>query len=221
MGYTHYWEYRPDTDGFKEGFLRLQMDTMKIVNSAQEMNGVWNVMRVKYSPEDWTVKELSHDICDEGGTITFNGVAPDLTYRDEWAHETFWMNVDPISQFQGDDSLSIRKRAEYEKENHSWWDFCKTAQKPYDAVVTAVLLRAVDLLPLFGVGSDGDWEDWLNGRLLYRQAFGQEPRNPFSYNLAEVVMGGHVIGFAEPTRPLNGTAAKFLRMTKLPELEQE
>lgn len=53
------------------------------------------------------------------------------------------------------------------------FNFCKTAQKPYDTVVTACLIHAKKV---FGgnirVSSDGDWSEWQSGVLLYEQIFG-------------------------------------------------
>jgi hypothetical protein len=38
------------------------------------------------------------------------------------------------------------------------WDFCKTARKPYDVVVTTILLRASILMgKAFHLSSDGAW----------------------------------------------------------------
>ncbi|KAJ6019690.1 hypothetical protein N7522_001757 [Penicillium canescens] len=48
------------------------------------------------------------------------------------------------------------------------WSFCKTARKPYDIVVSCIILRAWKLAPLhIGVGSDGDYDDWEPARALY------------------------------------------------------
>ncbi|OAL02070.1 hypothetical protein IQ06DRAFT_368552 [Phaeosphaeriaceae sp. SRC1lsM3a] len=45
--------------------------------------------------------------------------------------------------------------------------FCKTARRPYDVVVTAILLRAAQLAgDAFSVGSDGFWDEWKAGREL-------------------------------------------------------
>lgn len=53
------------------------------------------------------------------------------------------------------------------------FNFCKTAQKPYDTVVTACLIHAKKV---FGgnirVSSDGNWSEWQSGVLLYEQIFG-------------------------------------------------
>lgn len=60
------------------------------------------------------------------------------------------------------------------------FDFCKTARRPYDLVVTAILLRAVLTVPGFRIQSDGDWlEDWQDARVIYARVFGEEP--PINY----------------------------------------
>jgi hypothetical protein len=57
--------------------------------------------------------------------------------------------------------------------NATDFDFCKTARKPYDAVVCAILLRASLRVPGFIVKSNGDidGDDWAEGRLLYAMTF--------------------------------------------------
>ena len=57
--------------------------------------------------------------------------------------------------------------------------FCKTARKPYDEVVTACLLCAVDHLPGFSVSSDGIWAEWADGAALYEKATGRKAKMPF------------------------------------------
>ena len=58
--------------------------------------------------------------------------------------------------------------------------FCKTARKPYDQVVGAVLLRCQFYSPHpgFEVHSDGSWDEWGPARELYRTAFGVEAEMP-------------------------------------------
>ena len=58
-------------------------------------------------------------------------------------------------------------------------DFCKTARMPYDKVVTAILIRAAQLLGdeymdksgRREIRSDGDWEEWDEGRQLVKKVF--------------------------------------------------
>lgn len=73
----------------------------------------------------------------------------------EGAHETFTMSL-------GD--------AEYA--------FCKTAGKPYDAVVTASLILAKKIFgDSIDIKSDGNWLDWSQGAVLFEQVFGYEPQS--------------------------------------------
>lgn len=95
--------------------------------------------------------------------IRFNGVGDD-------SHETFYIE------------RRIRK-PDYEGRTPGF-DFCKTAQKPYDPVVVAVLCYLATITrkddpktgePIFGteaysVSSDGDCSEWLSGLDLARKA---------------------------------------------------
>ena len=83
-----------------------------------------------------------------------------------------------------------------------WWDskatkaawattdtafaFTKTARLPYDAVVTAILIRAKEIYgDAVEVMSDGLWEEWQAGRDLYARVFGREASEPFSREPAQ------------------------------------
>ncbi len=50
------------------------------------------------------------------------------------------------------------------------WDFCKTGYRPYDEVVTAILISAFLRGALEGLSSDGFVEDWAAGIALYEKA---------------------------------------------------
>ena len=50
--------------------------------------------------------------------------------------------------------------------NESEWNFCKTAYKPYDLLVCAILILAHDRLG-YEVSSDGDFEDWEDSIRFY------------------------------------------------------
>jgi hypothetical protein len=69
----------------------------------------------------------------------------------------------------------------HEMDTDEWlFDFTKTAYKPYDAVVTAILIRAKVLYgDAVRVESDGSWDDWAEGRALYEQVFGIDAPSPF------------------------------------------
>lgn len=79
----------------------------------------------------------------EPTAFRFNGLNDD-------AHETFYVD-------QGNDE----------------WSFCKTARKPYDVAVTAILAYLEGAHPdKFSVGSDGDSDDWQAGIKLLKTALG-------------------------------------------------
>jgi hypothetical protein len=73
----------------------------------------------------------------------------------EGAHETFSLHV-------GDHDFN----------------FCKTAQKPYDSVVTAILiLLKHEIDKDITITSDGTWNDWEGGRLLFETVFDEQPES--------------------------------------------
>ena len=55
--------------------------------------------------------------------------------------------------------------------------FCKTAQKPYDAAVVAILILASECGPLTW-SSDGEEEDWAAGRELLAASRGDKDLDP-------------------------------------------
>jgi len=70
--------------------------------------------------------------------IRFNGVG-------DAAHETFYLAKQPSSSFQ----------------------FCKTARKPYDEVVVAMLIMLSTVNPIFSWSSDGQPADHVDGLSLF------------------------------------------------------
>lgn len=59
--------------------------------------------------------------------------------------------------------------------------FCKTNYKPYDCVVTAILIRAKAIYgDSVSVYSDGSWENWEQGCKLYEEVFGEVAECPFN-----------------------------------------
>jgi len=94
-------------------------------------------------------KELPLKLCDGNGKgkpvfhtteICFNGDGSvDLD------HETFSVTPDPID-----------------------FEFCKTARKPYDLMVCAVLISMKKHLVNFSYSSDGDAEDWKPAKKFYK-----------------------------------------------------
>jgi hypothetical protein len=83
--------------------------------------------------------------------VSFNGYGAD-------SHETFFWDA-----------------------NGTGFNFCKTARKPYDAVVTACLIHLKDVYgDAVDIGSDGYWSEWSDGARLYRNATGLTAANPMT-----------------------------------------
>jgi predicted secreted acid phosphatase len=58
------------------------------------------------------------------------------------------------------------------------FDFTKTAQKPYDMVVTAsLILLKQELGNEVTITSDGQWRDWDSGRLLFETVYDKQPES--------------------------------------------
>ncbi|OOP65280.1 hypothetical protein BMF89_00060 [Arthrobacter sp. SRS-W-1-2016] len=73
----------------------------------------------------------------------------------------------------GEAHETFRLQGSVEPRHADMWTFCTTAGKPYDAVVTAILIAAaVHALgsPTGTVRSDGRWGNWAAGVSLYEEA---------------------------------------------------
>jgi hypothetical protein len=90
--------------------------------------------------------EFELDVETDGPNVWFNGNA-----EKDHDHETFAVPRNP--------------------ENLQAFDFCKTAQKPYDAPVVACLARLAEAGLV--VGSDGDEADWEEGLALGAKILGR------------------------------------------------
>jgi hypothetical protein len=157
MGYTHYFRRDKRNVGSAWMFGNLALDAKKIIEQA---------------------KSEGIEICGPMGTgepefteahFAFNG-----TQVNGFDHETFWWEALPEQpEWQ-------TKHFAKSDEKNDIFDFCKTAYKPYDAVVTAVLIRAKHWYgELVKIGSDGDWDgDWQEGRALYERVFGEVGQCP-------------------------------------------
>ena len=109
------------------------------------------------SPESWAVLtrnitqlieqawDIALDVEMTNEYISINGVG-------EQAHETFMLY-----------------------RNDTRWSFCKTNQKEYDSVITAILILMRYTHPSFSVSSDGSWLRWFDGRELFSHTFYLEP----------------------------------------------
>lgn len=150
MGYTHY-NYRPRKNaGSAYMYGKLALDAKAICEHAQSIG----IKLGDWSGENETQPQFTE------GEFSFNGI-------DDMSHETFTWKALPT-------------QVEWRKDEPEIFDFCKTAQKPYDAVVTAILIRAKEIYgSCVRISSDGDWSEWQDGRDLYEAVFGEVAECPF------------------------------------------
>ena len=152
MGYTHYYTRDKRNVGTAEQYGRLALDAKAIIAEARaqglEICGAWGEGEPEFTE----------------AYFALNG-----SEKDGLAYEGFAWEGAPE---QPDHQRKYKRGTVQENEI---FDFCKTAQKPYDAVVTAILIRAKVIYgDIVDIGSDGDWEtDWQAGRDLYEKVFGE------------------------------------------------
>lgn len=169
MGYTHYWTQRRSFT--KEEWATILNDIGAILKYAQHDGGV---------PLADGMGKLGTSPQLTATDIRFNGV--DNGGENDFSHETFYIE------------RKIRK-PDYPGRQRGF-DFCKTAEKPYDPVVVACLCYLSTITrkddpetgePIIGteayeVSSDGRGGDWLSGLDLARKAL------PAKANLLDLPM---------------------------------
>lgn len=99
-----------------------------------------------------TAQEAGIDIKDDSNDeqIFFNGIGAG-------EHETFFLELGDVGE-----------------------NFCKTAEKPYDIAVTAsLILLKRELGDEVIIKSDGRWEDWEAGQLLFETVYDIQPESVF------------------------------------------
>jgi len=155
MGYTHYWDRPKKNSGSAYMFGQLALDAKKVIAQA-EKEGIR--IRDGQGEGEPNFNEGFFAINGDANAHTPDG-------RD-LAHETFYWEGIPTIQ-------------EWRKDEPTYFDFCKTARKPYDAVITAILIRAKKIYgECVKVSSDGDWSEWQTGRDLYERVFNEVAECP-------------------------------------------
>lgn len=157
MGYTHYFVRNTKRLGSAFMYGKLALDTKAIIAEAQSVGIVIRDGYGKGSPE-FTEGHFSLNGDSDTGEDYETFFWEALPEQPEWQRNQTFTKDDPNSIF----------------------DFCKTAHKPYDTVVTAVLIRAKVIYgECVDIRSDGNWSDWQLGRELYERVFGELAPNPF------------------------------------------
>lgn len=154
MGYTHY-NYRPRNNaGSAYMYGKLALDAKAVCDYAQA-HGI--------ALGDWTGSFGTQPEFTEG-RFSLNGIDDG---RVDNSHESFIWEALPT-------------QVDWRKDEPEIFDFCKTAMKPYDAVVTAILIRAKQIYgSCVSISSDGDWSEWKAGRDIYEAVFGEVAECPF------------------------------------------
>ena len=137
MGYTHYW-YRPKELDAKR-FELWRRDVFKLSARLPE--------RSASAGGYYADKPVRVEITDTADLVEFNG-AP----YEELGHELFFM-----PRVLGPDD------ARQQDENGLYFQFCKTARKPYDLLVVAALVALHAYFPEITIASDGDGDEWADG----------------------------------------------------------
>ncbi len=153
MGYTHYFTQLRSFT--TEQWVEVRTDIEAILKEAEHNQGI-PLANGHGEPKTRPVINAS--------MIAFNGLGDD-------SHETLLIN------------RAMRRKPKYPGDERPNLDFCKTARKPYDAAVTAVLCYLSTVTrqddsngePIIGteaftVASDGDGSGWVAGLELARKA---------------------------------------------------
>jgi len=97
--------------------------------------------------------------------------------RGDESHETFYWPCDVTREI-------------WETHPSKVFSFTKTAHKPYDAVVCAILIRAKVIYgDALDVSSDGTWAEWIPGRRLYLVTFDDLAPRPFGRDYVDLIGG--------------------------------
>lgn len=127
-----------------------ELDTVKWSKFTKDVNSLLKLTPICSLREE---SDSSNPPIVNNEVVRFNGLANN-------GHETFWL----------DRKYKLSYLNEQPDENGYWFNFCKTARKPYDIYVVAVLELAKKH---FGddirLGSDGNDEELADGKELAGQ----------------------------------------------------
>jgi hypothetical protein len=156
MGYTHYVERPVKNAGSAYMFGKLALDAKKLCDYANA-NGI----RIRNGEGLGEPEFTEFNFSINGDAEGFSEDGRDL------AHETFYW-------------VGIPTHPKHREGEPEFFSFCKTAYKPYDAVITAILIRAKHIYgSCVSISSDGNWQDWQAGRELYERVFSEVAECPF------------------------------------------
>lgn len=149
MGYTHYW-------------------TQPRALTADEMAEIGDVVTRLIAEADGKTTKTAGGYHTNVPLKVRNGLGVD---EPEITTAVISFNGDDVGD-QGHETFQIAA-------DRPGWDFCKTARKPYDVVVTATLAYLAARWD-FKVSSDGDPDDWVEGLKLAETVLGEPVACPLS-----------------------------------------
>lgn len=142
MGYTHYWTHKKLFS--KDDWAEILTGMHFLYEHAHE-NGI---ALLSWNGEDGVPEATATE-------IAFNGAGDD-------SHESLVVHRQRQKATEEDKRYGMNPN----------WAFCKTARKPYDLIVTALLAYLDSIHPeKFEVSSDGRTENWTAGVELARKAW--------------------------------------------------
>lgn len=163
MGYTHYYDTPKEFN--KELFAKVVTDFKKILPEILKVKIDKETIELakinkEYDPDIHTKIVLGNGMGDKGSKmeitndeILFNGLG-------ELGHETFLLERKTQTEFTRHDGSKYTNEP---RENGKYFNFCKTARKPYDLAVCAILIIAKQHLnDHIIIHSDGEINDeWV------------------------------------------------------------
>jgi hypothetical protein len=142
--------------------------------SEDQPAGVWTTteeIMIPWPSEMASLSEVNADPCANktdgewyAGTSVSQRVAPikNNTGKGSGSYETVMIECD----------MTLPEWKKADKETGLFFDCCKTAYRPYDLAVTAVLISFKHYFPEVVIASDGEEKDWLDGKFLCRRILG-------------------------------------------------
>ncbi len=147
MGYTHYW------------YLNKKSEEVRGIEKSRFNQAVIDMNMIVWTSSLVADEDGNGDPEIKRDEVRFNGLGDD-------SHETFHFEPFDIDETIRQPSLIGREKN---------FACCKTAQKPYDVVVTACLAVAAEVIgDGIDVSSDGEPEDWEDGVALASKVLGRD-----------------------------------------------
>jgi hypothetical protein len=150
IGYTHYWTFKQPSK-VKGNAAKAETKYLQAIGECQR------VVKAFYKENGGISGFSAHTKLGQYGGLEFNG-------KQELSHEPFVLREHFRQNFEG---------------HFDGFNFCKTAQKPYDTLVVACLaILKYRLGDLVEVSSDGRASDWDEGVLYAQTVLGLKIENP-------------------------------------------